>query len=574
MDFGAISMKKRRYYKILVASTLFLLFVSMMPQAFASVVEKPGAVQLAPNTQVKINGPVSTYPTDTIDRAAWVGNQYFLDVTGEGGNQIHAIVEFFYFMSSPSKGADFYVVRIMSKTTPKPNDGNWKLDSSGIDDSNGPANKVYAKVTTGAIRWDWCVPWVTLNYEVDRVVDVEETYSTSSSFEAKAQIFIPEAATQLGIVGTIDNSYKITNRYTVTLYKWTIQPYGGSVDFQWKLGLNTGRGDRSEAIGEYLLVITVDPKKTIHIDNFQFEGHLWHWCWPGWCDMVEHLWAKVQNIDINYYAGAQNDAGKGVDAGNTFSSATYISPGSYTGTLYQLWGDTNDWYQFYSSSGQKIYVTMTPPAGADFDLQLYNPSGTLKAGSYYGSGFTDSFTYYADSSGYWRILIYIYTGEGQYSFYVSVTTPGGGGGGGCPILHVYDGDEYVSEGLLDIHNPDGVDVVTDHTLITTPEEVQAAYLLRLTEHPKTISHIDQVKLFAILQDKTLKELQLISAYHSEYGNVLPKLLFSDEIKAETLGADHNNGVSQSIDLKFKTPAPNIEIVGFIFEIEGNNALIK
>jgi len=25
-------------------------------------------------------------------------------------------------------------------------------------------------------------------------------------------------------------------------------------------------------------------------------------------------------------------------------------------------------------------------------------------------------------------------------------------GGGCPILHVYDGSEYVYEGLLDIHN--------------------------------------------------------------------------------------------------------------------------
>lgn len=66
--FGVISLK-RRHSKIIVASIFVILFTAAMPQAYASIVENPGAVQLIANTQVKINGPVSTYPTDTIDRA-------------------------------------------------------------------------------------------------------------------------------------------------------------------------------------------------------------------------------------------------------------------------------------------------------------------------------------------------------------------------------------------------------------------------------------------------------------------------------------------------------------------------
>jgi serine protease AprX len=268
----------------------------------------------------------------------------------------------------------------------------------------------------------------------------------------------------------------------------------------------------------------------------------------------------------------QNDAGTGGDAGNTFNAATFISSGSYTGILCNSEADNgNDYYKFYAEIGQSIYVSMTPPAGIDFDLQLYNPAGTLKAGSYLGAGYTDSISYTADSTGYWRARIYIYSGEAQYSFYVSVYWPGGGG---CPILYIYDGKKYVCEGMLDIHNPEGIDVVTNHTLITTPKRVKDAYQLRLVEHPQTHSYIDHVRLFAVLPDKTMIELPLISAIHSEYGDVLPQLLSSDEWKTETLGANWNNGTSQSIDLKFQALPPNMKILGFLFAIEGNNVVVK
>jgi len=278
-------------------------------------------------------------------------------------------------------------------------------------------------------------------------------------------------------------------------------------------------------------------------------------------------WSSTLAVNIT-----QNDAGTGGDAGDNFTAATPIITGLHRGTLYlSSPNDTQDWYQFYVESGQRIDVVMTPPSGVDFDLRLYDPSGTLKNASYLGPGLTDSVSYTANSSGYWRAKIYIYYGEGQYSFWLLFSWPDSGG---CPILHVYNGTEYICEGLLDIHNPEGIDVVRNHTVVTIPQRINGAYLFQLVEHPQTHSHIDQVKLYAILADKSIIELPLIWAWHSEYGNVLPQLWFSDEWKTETKGANQNNGTSQSIQLKFSALPPNIKPIAFIFQIEGNNQDIK
>jgi hypothetical protein len=56
--------------------------------------------------------------------------------------------------------------------------------------------------------------------------------------------------------------------------------------------------------------------------------------------------------------------------------------------------------------------------------------------------------------------------------------------------------------------------------------------------------------------------------------VLQQILLSDEWKTCTLGADWNNGTSQSIDLKFQALPRNIKAIGFIFQIEGNNMIEK
>ena len=144
---------------------------------------------------------------------------------------------------------------------------------------------------------------------------------------------------------------------------------------------------------------------------------------------------------------------------------------------------------------------------------------------------------------------------------------------GCPILSVYDGTEHVLEGLLDIYNPDGIDVTASHVLIHTPEPVEHRYLMRLTEHEQTHSHIDQEQLYATLKDGTEIKLPLVSAVHSEDGDVLYELLLSDDVRADTLGADHNNGTSEWIDLEFVAPE-GLEIETFTFVIEGHNPISK
>lgn len=269
----------------------------------------------------------------------------------------------------------------------------------------------------------------------------------------------------------------------------------------------------------------------------------------------------------------QNDLGTGGDAGNSFDSCTTV--GSYASGNGILCSsdptDTEDWYQFSVESGQRISVSMIPPYGINFDVELYDPARNKKAESHYGSGVTDGFTYTAASNGYWRLRVNLVSGEGQYYLSISVYWPGGGG---CPILYTWNGSEYVCEGLLDIHDPTGADIITEHYLTATPKRVGRAYLFELVEHPQTESFIDQVRLFAIVENGRTVELPLIWAWHSEYGNVLQQLLFSDNQKTQTTGANRNNGISQSINLRFAALASNMKINGFLFQIEGNNPFYK
>lgn len=198
---------------------------------------------------------------------------------------------------------------------------------------------------------------------------------------------------------------------------------------------------------------------------------------------------------------------------------------------------------------------------------------TDSAGRYQIDLVPDTYSLTASRSGYSNATYTVVVSECGLTTRNFSLVPSGGGGG-CPFLSVWDGSEYVDEGLLNVHNADGVDVTYEHSLTAEPERVNGAYEFRLVEHPKTISHIDQVQLQAILEDGTVEELPLISAQHSDDGNVLNLLLKSDDRRVEELGADHNGGTSQSIDLRFAALKPNAKVVAFTFTIEGNNIIIK
>ena len=54
----------------------------------------------------------------------------------------------------------------------------------------------------------------------------------------------------------------------------------------------------------------------------------------------------------------QNDAGTGNDAGDSYSGATPITPGSYEGYMDST--DVEDWYSFQVNAGDGIFVTLEP----------------------------------------------------------------------------------------------------------------------------------------------------------------------------------------------------------------------
>ena len=149
-----------------------------------------------------------------------------------------------------------------------------------------------------------------------------------------------------------------------------------------------------------------------------------------------------------------------------------------------------------------------------------------------------------------------------------------GGGGGCPVLSVYDGEQYIDEGLLDIHVEEGgEDVTLEHQLINPPEPVKHKYVFRLMEHQKTHSYIDLVQLWATLENGDKIKLPLVFAVHSEDGNVKHELLLSDDVKTDIIGADFKEGSSEYIDLAF-VALSNLKIVGVTFIIEGHNYIVK
>jgi hypothetical protein len=231
--------------------------------------------------------------------------------------------------------------------------------------------------------------------------------------------------------------------------------------------------------------------------------------------------------------------------------------------------DASDWYKFYAESGQNIFVSMQPPSGVDFNLELYDPNATLRAESHNGAGWSDCVSCTADSTGNWSSRIWLCSGEGQCFFSVNVYWPDGGGGeGNCPTLFVWNSTGYVNYGVVDIHDPSGRDVV-NKTIVNMTDIGLNNYLaeFRLREGWPGINisetAIDQVRLYAVDNYGHRRLCPLISARHSRLGNVLLQLLFSDNWKTETL-------LLETIDLTFFVPYQNIQ--SYIFVIEGCNWL--
>jgi len=142
----------------------------------------------------------------------------------------------------------------------------------------------------------------------------------------------------------------------------------------------------------------------------------------GYYYICVNLWSGsgIYSMTVTVTGGAtQNDMGTGTDAGDSFGAAVTISAGSGTGYIDST--DTNDYYKVSVTSGQTISVSMTPPAGSDFDLKLYDTNQSQVASSTLGGSQTDSVTYISTYSGYLYIRVYQWLGSGIYSMTVTIT---------------------------------------------------------------------------------------------------------------------------------------------------------
>jgi len=138
--------------------------------------------------------------------------------------------------------------------------------------------------------------------------------------------------------------------------------------------------------------------------------------------VYQYSGSGIYSMTVTVTGGTtQNDMGTGTDAGNSLSAATTIPAGTGTGYLDST--DTDDYYKVDVSSGQTIEVSLTPPSGSDFDLELYDPGQFWIASSTLGGSQTDTVTQTATSSGYFYIHVYQWSGSGIYS--LTVTVAGG-----------------------------------------------------------------------------------------------------------------------------------------------------
>jgi len=123
---------------------------------------------------------------------------------------------------------------------------------------------------------------------------------------------------------------------------------------------------------------------------------------------------------------------------------------------------------------------------------------------------------------------------------------------------------------IDLSPPSGEDVIREVFILKEDVAVtnyQACFMLREGWPGLNFSEsvIDQVKLYAVDAYGNRYLCPLIKATHSTAGNVLLKLLLSDNWKTKML-------LLETIDLTFAVPYPTSQTQAYVFVIEGCNML--
>ncbi|MEE2779256.1 MAG: MopE-related protein, partial [Myxococcota bacterium] len=261
---------------------------------------------------------------EDIDRyASWQGDTLFFGATSPSGNTVDGVAEFYWFESSIPKSADLYVMVLKVRSSPNVSE-DWQLSQeNGWDDlwfDNPPGQTVFTKMggsgESGAIRWDFCVPFQNYGYDVKQVNQISQGYSAGLDLQALATakagiganagakfdipltegVFLKTAVDTNSAVngqiqgkGYFQSQYSVQTNYTVTIYNWQMVVTGGSTgsndnEMQWDLIVtDENEKDMDNAYHEYFVVIQAPQGEIAQLDQISIAGAFdndWGWI-PG-----------------------------------------------------------------------------------------------------------------------------------------------------------------------------------------------------------------------------------------------------------------------------------------------------
>ena len=264
----------------------------------------------------------------------WQGDTYFFGAENlDTGNTVDGVAEFFWFESSIPKSADFYVAVIKVKSAPNIID-DWQLSQEDnwlgeflYDIKAAQFLEVVMSEAgqSGAIRWDWSVPFQNYKWEPLKTINIAQSYSAGydasisgdvdgnagvkAEFKEAGVLADATAGVDIQSKGYVNESFKVSSQYSVTLFKWEMVVQGGADDMAWNLIITKdGSTANDSAYHEYYVVIQAPQGDQVHLRDlnigasFRNNNLLW---FDGW----DHISATLGDIiwtppvDIECYEG-------------------------------------------------------------------------------------------------------------------------------------------------------------------------------------------------------------------------------------------------------------------------------
>jgi len=137
-------------------------------------------------------------------------------------------------------------------------------------------------------------------------------------------------------------------------------------------------------------------------------------------------------------------------------------------------------------------------------------------------------------------------------------------------LYVFTKNGWVNKTSLNMSSIKNQDITLDLKLSHIPTTLNGKFLFRLAGQALTLSYIDHVQLLAVLKNNSIVALPLVSAIHNAYGDVLPWLINSDDLRIPCVGSLHTPSGNHEIFLEFDSLDLLSEITSLIFQIEGHS----